>query len=253
MSWLSGLRPASWRGVPFSVTTAEASLARRTAVHEYPFRDDVWVEDLGAGKNTWIVTGYLVGDDVISLRDEMQAAVQEPGVGELIHPTFGSLQVAVIDWRTAERWDAGRVIEMGFTFVRAGERMYPGGKVATDGGVKDAANAADAASSGSFIDQIGSAAQQGREVVNQAVTTAQKYAGQAQRLVGDASRVLHSVGGLIPGADRTFGRFFSGARSVLGSANRVTSGASTYINRAATARSAVSRAATDVNRTAGNL
>ena len=41
------LLPASWRGVPFHGLSGELRFGRRPVVHEYPFRDSVWVEDLG--------------------------------------------------------------------------------------------------------------------------------------------------------------------------------------------------------------
>ncbi|MBX6386930.1 MAG: DNA circularization N-terminal domain-containing protein [Microbispora sp.] len=252
-SWTEGLRPASFRGVPFSVLSAEAGLARRTAVHEYPFRDDVWVEDLGGGRNTFGLTGFLVGDDVISLRDDMQAAAQTPGPGELIHPTFGSLTVACVDFRTAERWDAGRVIELSFAFVRAGERLYPGSDPATGDAVRSAADAADQAASGDFVSRIGATLRQGGAAINGVISTAQKYGGMAQRLVGDATRVLHSVGGMIPGMDRVFSRYLSGARRFLGQIGSDVGTARGFINGAATTRSAVDRAAADLTRAANSL
>ena len=41
------LRPASFRGVSFQVDVASLSAGRRVQVHEYPQRDQPWVEDLG--------------------------------------------------------------------------------------------------------------------------------------------------------------------------------------------------------------
>ncbi|HSR77153.1 MAG TPA: DNA circularization N-terminal domain-containing protein, partial [Xanthobacteraceae bacterium] len=45
--WWEQLQPGSWRGVPFVMDAAENRAGRRTAIHEYPYRDTVWVEDLG--------------------------------------------------------------------------------------------------------------------------------------------------------------------------------------------------------------
>ena len=46
-SWADRLHAASFRGVPFAVISGESQSGRRQAVHEYPMRDQVWVEDLG--------------------------------------------------------------------------------------------------------------------------------------------------------------------------------------------------------------
>jgi len=70
-SYWSQLRPASYRGVPFGVLGGSASFGRRNAVHEYPFRDTPWVEDLGMSARHVHVTGFLVGDDVIAQRTKL--------------------------------------------------------------------------------------------------------------------------------------------------------------------------------------
>ena len=53
--WVDALQPASWRGAPFAVRTSQIRRGRRIAVHEHPFRDDVWAGDLGRGTraSTW--------------------------------------------------------------------------------------------------------------------------------------------------------------------------------------------------------
>ncbi|REF28617.1 prophage DNA circulation protein [Xenorhabdus cabanillasii] len=45
--WAEHLHPASFRGVPFAVISGESVFGRRQAVHEYPYRDTAWIEDLG--------------------------------------------------------------------------------------------------------------------------------------------------------------------------------------------------------------
>lgn len=47
MSWKNKLRPASFRGASFGVESHQTEQGRRTQVHEYPGRDDPYVEDLG--------------------------------------------------------------------------------------------------------------------------------------------------------------------------------------------------------------
>ena len=47
--FLDSLQPASWRGMGFAVTGGRVRAGRRKALHEYPFRDGVWVEDMGSG------------------------------------------------------------------------------------------------------------------------------------------------------------------------------------------------------------
>jgi prophage DNA circulation protein len=78
--WTDRLLPASFRGVPFAVRSASGRFGRRQAVHEYPFRDTVWVEDLGRNARRLTIDGFLIenslvygGGDVILQKDRMIA------------------------------------------------------------------------------------------------------------------------------------------------------------------------------------
>lgn len=81
---------ASFRGVGFFVESSERSGGRRTVVHEFPLRDDPFVEDLGRGARKFPVTGYVIGDDYIVQRDALLVALEDTaGPGELVHPYHG--------------------------------------------------------------------------------------------------------------------------------------------------------------------
>lgn len=237
-AWSDQLRPASWRGVKFSVLSAKASLSRRTAVHEYPFRDDVWVEDLGGGKNTFSLQGWMVGDDALIRRDAMIAAVKTAGAGELVHPTYGAQKVTCVDFATEERWDVGRVVEMSFTFILAGTQLYPSTRPDTKAGTTSAADAVDKACVDEFAadyagKNVDTASQVGgvplptiagvRASVNEVAAVARGYAGYASSIINDATRILH-VAGSFAGVnlDRTgLGRFLRGARSSVSTVSGV--------------------------------
>jgi prophage DNA circulation protein len=115
--WAQRLQPASFRGVPFVVRTNSVNGARRTALHEYPNKDVVYVEDLGRGARTYTFAGYLVGDDVFDQRDAMADACDQPGAGTLVHPSLGSRQATCVSFSMAERAELGRVVEIEFTFI----------------------------------------------------------------------------------------------------------------------------------------
>jgi prophage DNA circulation protein len=115
--WAWNLQPASWNGVPFFVQASTDQRGRRTAVHEYPFSDSVWVEDLGRGTHKISIQGFLVGDDVYSQRDKMAAAAETAGPGNLVHPSLGNLTVALENFGFSERTERGRTIEVRFDFI----------------------------------------------------------------------------------------------------------------------------------------
>ncbi|MFA1782622.1 DNA circularization N-terminal domain-containing protein [Klebsiella pneumoniae] len=94
--WLGQLRPGSFQGVPFAVVNEEGSHGRRQAVHEYPYQDTAWIEDMGRGTRRFIIRGFIVqnnsvygGGDVISQRQALINACEAKGSGTLIPPTLG--------------------------------------------------------------------------------------------------------------------------------------------------------------------
>ncbi len=81
---------ASFRGVPFFVESADRSGGRRIVVHEFPLREDPYVEDLGRRARSFRVDGYVLGADYVAARDALLAALEDTsGPGELVHPYYG--------------------------------------------------------------------------------------------------------------------------------------------------------------------
>lgn len=81
---------ASFRGVAFFVESSERGGGRRAVVHEFPLRDDPFVEDLGRSARTFRVDGYVIGDDYLTQRDTLLVALEDmEGPGELVHPYYG--------------------------------------------------------------------------------------------------------------------------------------------------------------------
>ena len=78
------LRRASFRGVPFEVTSSNLSIGRRTQTFEYPQRDDPFTEDMGRSKRTIRITAFVVGYDYI-----------DPSQGWIRRPLPGFSQAAI--------------------------------------------------------------------------------------------------------------------------------------------------------------
>src|SRR5260363_129468 len=130
---MSAFQPASWRGVPFGVREAQVRLGRRCAVHEYPQRETVWVEDLGRSAR------------------RLRAAVEAPGEGELVHPALGRLSVSCTQAVVAQRWNQQRMVEIAFEFIESGQPASPSAALDTREAVSALAAAADQAAAGDFI------------------------------------------------------------------------------------------------------
>lgn len=118
------LRRASFRGVPFEVTSSNLSVGRRTQTFEYPQRDDPFTEDMGRSKRTIRITAFVVGYDYIARMKRLIAACEKPGSGRLIHPWLGSMEVTPTDL-SAPVFESNRVASVSLTFVESGKLQYP--------------------------------------------------------------------------------------------------------------------------------
>ncbi|MDE9495872.1 DNA circularization N-terminal domain-containing protein, partial [Xenorhabdus bovienii] len=131
--WSEHLRSASFRSVPFAVVSGESVFGRRQAVHEYPYRDTAWIEDLGRATRKITLRGFIIQDsmvydapDVITQRKNLVAACETGSTGTLIHPTLGELTVSVTEsgLRMTENAESGRVFEFTLTVIESGLQVF---------------------------------------------------------------------------------------------------------------------------------
>lgn len=147
MSWRDQLQDASFRGVPFHVDADAVPVGRRTQTHEYPKRDEAYVEDLGRRTRRYRMTAFVIGPDCFERRDALLKALETPGAGELVHPWLGHLNVTAGDCEMShDRREGGMVrFELVFTEGEPAE-PYPAARANT--GRQTAAAADEAWSSG---------------------------------------------------------------------------------------------------------
>ncbi len=131
--WRGHIYPASFRGVPFAIVSGEGVYGRRQAVHEYPYRNTAWVEDLGRGTRKFTLRGFIVqgslvydAPDVMTQRDSLVAACEMDGPGTLVHPTLGELTVSIPDGglRLMEGMESGRSFEFTLTVIESGLKVF---------------------------------------------------------------------------------------------------------------------------------
>lgn len=125
MAWRDDLRVASFRGAQFRVETASIGVGRRLARHEYPQRDLPYLEDMGRKAREYKVEAFVVGDDYMLQRDELLAAIEEAGSGQLVHPYHGTLVVTVADCQITESTAHGGLAKFSINFVEAGKPVEP--------------------------------------------------------------------------------------------------------------------------------
>ena len=115
--WRDRRQGASFRGVPFLVDTDSVSVGRRTQTHEFPQRDQPFVEDLGKRTREYKVNGFVAGDDCLSQRDKLLTALETPGTGELVHPWFGRLTVTAGDCDLSHARNELGVVRFSLVFI----------------------------------------------------------------------------------------------------------------------------------------
>lgn len=123
MSWRDQLAQAKakFRGVEFYVDRHDIDSARRVVVHEYPGSDQPDTEDMGARAKLFDLDAYVLGDDYMTQRDALEAALDKAGSGELVHPYRGHIQVVVLGFRLTESTREGGMARFSIRFVRASE------------------------------------------------------------------------------------------------------------------------------------
>lgn len=95
------LQLATWRGVPFFVSTTKTRGGRRVVTKLFPNSDRQSVEDLGLRPREFTLSGRVSarrdrsGNVIQSyqvVRDALLRALEQRGVGVLVHPFFGRLE-----------------------------------------------------------------------------------------------------------------------------------------------------------------
>jgi prophage DNA circulation protein len=144
--WRDNLRPASWRGISFQVSSDDAEFGRNVAVHEFVQRDKPYVEDLGRKTRrnkveAWICANEANGFNPWPQRDALIEAVERGGVGTLVHPFWGSLRghVLTVSVKQSSTQNGGMIVLL-LDFVEAGELEFRAQTFTdTAGRVKDSA------------------------------------------------------------------------------------------------------------------
>jgi len=119
------LQPAKWRNLPFGVSSIALSLGRKIAVHEYPYVDGIYAEDLGAKGKAFHVMGFIVdgggaygGKGTLKQQlEEFEKAAMQWGDGEFIHPTLGARPKMCLLNLEIEQDQQGRVAALRFTLL----------------------------------------------------------------------------------------------------------------------------------------
>jgi prophage DNA circulation protein len=147
-NWRDNLKEASFRGIPFHVLTTSQEGGRRSALHQFPFSDEPYWEDLGGEADVYHITGYVISNsknkfDYFAERNALRDALKKEGPGTLVHPFYGMLKVGVMGkFKLDENFTEGGVARFTMTFVNAGRAVAPESTISPTGIADSACNTA---------------------------------------------------------------------------------------------------------------
>jgi prophage DNA circulation protein len=118
--WLSTLWPASYKGVPFQIESDSEKGARRKAVHQYPGKDDPFIEDMGADKRDFSITAYVASDSADTDAASLMAICDQPDAGALVLPMQGPVTVQCFSFERKREKDKHGYVALELAFVRDG-------------------------------------------------------------------------------------------------------------------------------------
>lgn len=98
MGWADELHDASFKGVEFECITVSDSLAKTIAIHQAPYSNEASIEDMGNEPRRVAIRAVYAGDDYLVWLKALQAALDEHGAGEFVHPVFGVKQAQLLNY-----------------------------------------------------------------------------------------------------------------------------------------------------------
>ena len=201
MAWRDNLREASFRRVPFMVEGSELSAGRRLARHEYPQRDEPWMEDMGRKAREFKIKAFIIGPDYMSRRDALLAALEAPGAGQFVHPWYGTLTVTVMDVDLTESTDDGGRANFVLSFIEAGIDQEPKSAPDTEAALMAQAEETDEAIIQDFAESFSIEKQPGfvMDDARLAITQATAAVGGALANIDELMRTSAALGVAIMG------------------------------------------------------
>lgn len=118
--WLKTLWPASFKGVPFKVERDSEGAGRRIRVHEFPMRDDPYLEDLGEARRDFDVLAYVASDSADTDAAALIAVCAARGAGVLVLPSHGPITARCLTADRRRDKDRHGYIAIGMRLVREG-------------------------------------------------------------------------------------------------------------------------------------
>ena len=127
------LPDGQFRDAFFFYLESSGSGGRKTQTHEYPNKTERYVEDLGGLEKKFTLNVYTDDNVSYSERDDLIKELDKAGVGTLVHPSFGDLEVVVVGYTFAESIKELGITKFTINFEVASQNILPTKITATKG------------------------------------------------------------------------------------------------------------------------
>ncbi len=209
MGWKARYKQGKFRDVPFQIESGDDERSQSIVTHEFPARDKPFLESLGKKANRFTIEAFLIGDDYLEQRDNLQNACLQSGPGTLVHPFYGDLTVHCESIRTRNDRSEMRMVRISMSFIEVGDLVPIVSVVDTKSAVELSAREVIAAQKTSFekvfdfaslpyaksqavLDQVNTSIEKIGKA-RQLVAQAPAFASQIQNIGGSVSTLLNDV------------------------------------------------------------
>jgi uncharacterized protein YukE len=127
------LPDGQFRDAFFFYQESSGSGGRKTQTHEYPNKTERYVEDLGGLEKKFTLNVFTDDNVSYSERDALIKELDKAGVGTLVHPSFGDLEVVVVGYTFAESVKELGITKFTINFEVASQNVLPTKTTATKG------------------------------------------------------------------------------------------------------------------------
>ncbi len=142
MSWRDQLKPGSIDQIPFFTEEGDNDFGIRAVQHEYPLKDEPYIEVMGKKKRVHSIRGFLIGEDYMDLRDRLIVLAESGRTVQLVHHFLGRMTVIVIAFRPSESTREYGQCRFLLEVIESGEKKYPTERTNTPGLVLSEVNKA---------------------------------------------------------------------------------------------------------------
>ncbi|GBQ69638.1 bacteriophage protein [Ameyamaea chiangmaiensis NBRC 103196] len=183
----------SVNGVPFAVMGSAGNHGRKFAEHDYPWRDGVWIEDMGKRAQRYSVRGFLVGALALTRRNLLVDIAETSGTCLFVHPTLGALTGWMVDFSWRERDGMTGIVDIEFAFVEKADLLGSVVTQALTAAVEVATLAFNAAAADDYTTTTASSYDYGSSVTSAGAGVATAWAAGAVAAIGSPAAVAGSV------------------------------------------------------------